>query len=280
MASPLPFDRPNRFILVWPGERREAPIYGGQQIMFPSRDEIAVPYDKNREETHGSPFRYGAAKDRQGNPIPGTIVLQDSIERDLTNQNVVRTFDAQNWIRGLHGIMPRLFERGLTAVTEPEDVPAAMEAGIQKWIAAEIDSWHEEVATESARRAKYEQKNQVPPPLQPAEERSLRRAVEGLKSASAMRPVSSVSNDDLIEAQGGKRGLKLASPAKPAPPINEVEPTPEKEPDKRVIAEGLFKTAEENNVTLSKGQLKGLLTADLAVMQEVAELLESKGVSV
>lgn len=274
MASTVPFefDRPNEYILVWPGEDRESPTWSGDPVPLPSRNEVADP------TVPGSPFRYPAAKDASGKPIPGTVVLKDKIGRDEQG-SVKREFDAQEWLRGLKSNNEGLFNRGLAIVISTDQVPAAMQAGIPRWRAAQVAGWQAEVRRESERRARFAAMKQIPPVLSPESELALERAVQGLRDANVTGGLSRISDKDLFVAQGGSED-EYDAPAKPVsvPRAHAVEPESDA-PDFGVIARGLRAKAKEAGIFLKKELLEGLLDQDPAVIKEVADKLEAEGVS-
>ncbi len=282
-AFSLPFDRPRTAILVWAGDEPAVPMYGGEPIAVPPRDVVAVGgidlpnTPEGRRQAQGNIYRYSSALDRQGKPIPGTVMLRDVLVTDPISGRINKAFDVEMWAKGLGDVNKKLFERGLSIVMEPEDVPAAMEAGRLRWRKAKLQEWDTEIRTEMARREHYRTRGQTAPPLDEKGERSLQNAILNLKLEKE-RSGSAISDADLSIALG-------APPVKRAevqPLALEPEPQPEPEdtdPLGDAVLE-LYRLAKANKVALLKEELDGLLGRDPAAMRAVEEKLTDAGVEV
>lgn len=263
-AFALPFDRPRSAILVWPGDEPISPMYGGEVITLPPKDQVATA-------GHGI-YRYGAALDRQGKPMPGTVLLKDVMSVDPSTAQVVKVFDAESWVKGLMGVNKKLFERGLTAVVDPDDVAPAMEAGGKRWYQSKLQEWDNEIRTEAARRQKYTSQGQAPPPLDDKGEASLQNAILQLRMNQDRRG-SAISDVDLRVALGGPVAVPAAAPVAPVKAETDEDAL-------QAHALELYRLARANSVSLLKDELDGLLAHDETAMLVVTEKLEAAGVEV
>lgn len=264
-AFSLPFDRPRSAILVWPGDEAISPMYGGEVITIPARDQVA---------TAGQGiYRYGAALDRQGKPMPGTVMLKDVMSVDPTTGQVVKVFDAEGWVKGLMGVNKKLFaERGLTVVVEPEEVAPAMEVGEKRWYQSKLAEWDNEIRTEAARRHKYTAQGQAPPPLDEKGEASLQNAILQLRM-NVDRRGSAISDVDLRVALGGPADVPAAAPAVPVKAETDEDAL-------SAAAVEMYRQAKAHDVKLLKEELDGLLARDLTIMAAVEAKLTDAGVEV
>jgi hypothetical protein len=261
------FERANKVIAVWPGEDEAAPIYDGTQVVIPPRTEVAQL---------GGRYRFPAAKDAQGRPIPGTVILQDEFTSDPVLGSTVTSFDARGWAKGILSINPGLIERGLDFVESPEDVPAAMERGIPKWTKARIAQWRDMVNREAARRANAAAHGHAAEPLSEKDESELARAIRGLREDTASRR-SGITDADLLIATGG-----TLAPSKPttATAAATADAPPPPADDFGEAATAMYRLAKEHKVKLATEEVEGLMARDSAVMTAVASKLEAAGVEV
>ncbi len=265
-AFALPFDRPRSAILVWPGDEPISPMYGGEVITVPPKDQVAT--------AGRGIYRYGAAQDRSGKPMPGTVLLKDVMSVDPSTAQVVKVFDAEGWVKGLMGVNKKLFERGLTVVVEPDDVAPAMEHGAKLWYQSKLAEWDNEIRTEAARRQKYTAQGQAPPPLDEKGEASLQNAILQLRMNQDRRG-SAISDVDLRVALGGPAVV----PAPAATPVVPVKAETDEDALSAAAVE-MYKLARANKVPLLKEELDGLLARDLTIMAVVEAKLSEAGVEV
>ena len=264
----LPFDRPRTAILVWPGDEPETVMYGGEQVVVPPRDTVATLGDRYTP----SIYRWPAATDKQGRPIPGTVLIKDVLRTGEQNETI-KVFDAESWCKGLGQVAIKVFERGFAIVVDPDEVPAAMEAGLKRWRRAKIAEWDNAVRYELSRRENYRTKGQVAPPLDDIGEQKLQNAIRNLREEQE-RAGSAISDGDLRVALGGQAVLPTAPTAAPAPP-----PPAKAEEDELGEAAGhMYKLAKQHDVKLLKEELDGLLARDLAIMAAVEAKLNEAGV--
>ena len=271
-AFALPFDRPRTAILVWPGDEPETAMYGGEQIVIPAREQVATVGDKFTP----SIFRWPAATDRQGRPIAGTVSIKDVMRIGEQGESIV-VFSAEGWCKGLRQCNQKLFERGFAIVIDPEDVPAAMEAGLKRWRRAKVAEWDNAVRYEMARRENYRTKGQVAPPLDDLGEQKLQNAIRNLR-AEQDRAGSAISDSDLRVALGGP----VTAPALPVVPVLEASaPAPkEAKPEDELgeAADNMYRLAREHKIHLTKNELDGLLSRDMGAMAELEQKLTEAGV--
>ena len=270
--DPFEFEEANKFICVWPGDEPITPMYGGQPITVPARHEVA---DK---EVKGSPYRYGAAVDVTGKKLPGTVEIEDAIMTDVSSGQIVRLFDAQDWVRGLKANNKHLFDRGFTVVKAASQVAQAMEEGLPKWQKAKVADWKGILSQEYAARMKAQTEGRPEPPLTPERAEQLERAIMGIKEFES-KTQKRVATDTLADALGITPRYS-APPPDPVKAIVEAATAPkEKEPEDDLgsVAEELVRIAREKNIHVKNEHLKGLVLRDPAAIAAVEAQLEAAG---
>lgn len=256
-VSVLPFlDRSRSYIAVWSGEDECVLEVFGERIHVPSTDDVA------NFGSAGSKYRFPPAKDAAGKPIPGTVVLSDKWVRDNQTQEEFKQFDAEKFLTQLHARNGALLARGLTVVADVDQVEAAREAGKPKWLKAKAAEWETTVRQELERQEMWARKGQPAPTSSSAQ--SVKIAIAGLKTIR-QKLGEVVEKSELLEALGHV----VETPFK-------ATPTAEEEVvDIGKAADDLFAAAEAAGITLTKPELKGLLSRDEAVLEQVAEKLRT-----
>lgn len=265
------FNRTRTFILVWPGDEEVAPQYGGEKILIPAREDVAIAYDEKDPSTKGSRYRYGCAF-LNGKPLAGTVIIHDVNVRNPTTGGTVKAFDAEEWCKGLEQNNKSLFARGFNVVLDPADVAEAMEVGRPKWERAQEIAWEQEVRDELARQKNFKEKNGQPAPQSSSHE-SVKRAIAGLEKIRRTRR-DAISEDELVSALGGP-----SVAAKPAQKLVGPE-RHDDEVDLAQAARSLKKAAADAGINLLKTELEGLLDQDPGIMEQVSQKLEKAGVAV
>lgn len=247
------FNKPDEFILCWAGDDCALPKYGGEIVVVPPKDEIAVA-DKG-------PYRYGSAVGPDGRPLPGTVLLRSRTESGNDGGTVV-VFDAEDWCKGLMSVNKPLFDRGLDIVREAKEVVAAQAEGRKKWKKARKAEWLQTVRDELERQSYWKTKGIPAPESSDAE--MVREALAGLKTME-QEEHARISEADLLAAlsPGG------AAPAAKPIPVAVPAPMVEADADLEAAARALYEKAKALNVSLTHKQKDGLWERDLTVMAEV-----------
>ena len=271
-AAPLPFHRPQEYIVCWPGDERAQLKYDGLQVVMPAMREVATLGSKLKP----SPFRFPAAV-LDGQAVPGTVQL--AMESGVNEDGViVEHFNPENWLKGLYDVNEKLFARGLSVVVEAHEVAAALENGRPLWVEKEIESWEAEVANERLRRKAHEERGEPVPPLSLQSARSLKRAVECLEKYRKVQQEDQIPDERLFGALSGQTAQTSLPTveAQPEPPAEAPAEAPVSTADKFAdLADDLWRNCKEAGISLKTAQKTGLLDRDPTVMQEVMALLEA-----
>lgn len=268
---PLPaFQRAQSFIIVWPGDEEVSVQYNGEPVIIPATSQVADPGAKH------SRHRFPSAKDRAGNPIPGTVLLSDIVREDAATAGIVKPFDAREWCEGVYANNKPLINRGLRIVVEPEEVEAARAEGRPLWEKGEIGHAESVLREELARMDYWSKKGQ------PAPESSSHEAV--MKAKAFLENVhrnrkDSISKDDLLAALGEAPKYAPAVPAA-APVAPPAATTEDPQADLAIAARAMRKAAQEGKVNLTKAELEGLIDLNVEVMTAVEKKLEEAGAAV
>lgn len=260
--STLPFEKPQEYIAVWPGDDHVMLKTFGDEFLCPNRHTVAVAGQGR--------YKFGSAKDRNGNPIPGTLLLRSRRERDDVTGGYENRFDARAACEHLYTNRP-LLERGFSVVMDVDDVEAARTAGRVKWEEAQIKAWEETLRLDLEEKAYYEKKGQPQPTT--SNSKAVREAMEGLARVNRTRG-GNVSREDVMAVLGGGTGQAPKPEATPALPPSAFRPEPS-EADIALAASDLFSQLSEAGINLTKAQMAGLLAKDPEVMSELQSRLDT-----
>lgn len=270
--------KPTNYIFVWPGDDRVKARWAGDDLLIPSRNEVARATDANGRPIPGSPFRFNCALDREGRQIPGTLVLQDAWTNDPSSGARVKSFDAEGFSNGLWQNNMPLRDRGFAIVTEIDDIPRAMEIGRPKWESFRIKEAERTIADE-IRRRKLDEAAGVPY-QEGSDAKSVKEAYAFLQTVTRAARVE-VSTNDLLRALGGPG---VAPPPVPEPSTALPPQIPTPAPMRPVyeisegqyLAQALFEQLEEYGIQPNKAELAGLLKGDQETMKGLVTKLEAK----
>lgn len=271
MALSSKYVREQAYILVWPGDKPERiPGWGGESVLMPPCNEVAVAYNEKDKTTWNSPYRFDSARGRDGQFIPGTVVLKDVIVPNPATGGLDVLLNAREWCEGVEQNNKALFDRGFTIVMDPDQVEDAMKDGRPKWELAQERAWEDTIREELARQKKFEEKHGQPAPAS-SSDGAVKEAIAGLAALRARKAQNATSKADLIAALGGPQAEA------PKKHVLEIKPS---EDDLFMVARELKKAAEAHGIYLKNEELKGLLEADPGVMEAISQKLEAKGVAV
>ncbi len=265
-------------IAVWPGDDYACPQYDGLPIMVPPRSVVAEPEDKADPKTKGSIFRFPAALDAAGRPIPGTVVLTTEIRPDPSTGGVRVDFDALAWADGVETTDANkgLIARGLKIVDSVDEVAAAMAAGREKWEAGKEREWMTVLDNEQKRRDELKAKGMRDHGCpNPALVRAAHGGLMGLRRSRTERDVQ-ITDDELMAAISGAPAPVLRAVPSPEPVRTPQEP--KAEDTVAEVADLCLKAAVMCDVDLTKAQFTGLVKHDEAIVQQVMEKLVKAGV--
>jgi hypothetical protein len=258
--------REKAFIVVWPGDDIVSLEFIGETVCAPPTDVVATAGQGR--------WRYSSAKDHQGRPIPGTVLIGDKYTDGPDGTR--KSFDAEWFLfgdgtpgKGLIGVNEPLVARGLMIVDDPSQVAEAKRVGREMWEEKQAIADDLLIKGEWERRQRHQEKAPGTPVPVASDDLAVKAAVERQRLRT-VKSRSTVSNDDLLAAMGAT--VAPVTTTAPAP-----APATEASLSLDTIADYLFDTAEQHSVTLTKPQLKGLLKRDVAVMEEVRQALEAKG---
>lgn len=272
-SSVMPWDRPTRIIGVWPGDEELCLKYGGDQILVPPRNVVAV----TAADQPGSRYRWPSARGRNGKAYPGTIEIESVTVPDPFTGGVKTPFDASDWAKGVQINQRSLFDRGFRFVADPDQIEQAMAEGRKKYdevARKEAETW---LRRHQAKRTKYRQEHGTDYVETDTEYELLGRNMEIVKRASASRPRI---QDNAIAAALGQ-----APVAEPVMPPVRVE-APAAADDANTLAMALLSAADSEAAkaagfkALTKAEFEGLAKRDGVVMQAVYDRLETAGVPV
>ncbi len=275
------FERPNAYVIGWPGT---SPIYiehAFEQILVPGRTEVATP-------GRGSVYRYPSAKDSAGRPIPGTVQIEDKYARDPSSNTLVKGFDAKAYCEGLLGnaLGTALEKRGLFIVEDAADVTEAMRASVGTFWRSERRWAENRIREELARRAKEQAAGLPPRDLTEGEYNEIERA----RNVMAQQPPDGVkitiSDEDLRGSLGVPSQVTAPSVVAPAgitatdephydPRVAAAEEAAAKA-DKLAVAQEVLRRAGEVGYVPTKADLMALLSGDDVSLLEVVQKIEAK----
>jgi hypothetical protein len=261
------FQRLQRFIFVWPGDEDVSIGFNGDLFVIPSRDVVADP---------GSckPYRFPSAKNKLGQPIPGTIEISDNIKETGPGGGYVKIFDAAECCAWLEDTREDLFNRGFAIVMDVEDIETAMAEGRPKWEKAQEALAREILASELERRKRWDAKGVPAPPS--SSEHKIRWAVAHLEMLAEEQPMLSdtalkrVMGGTMVDRLPENAGYRKTETARPAPP-----PAPATTPTD-LEASDLFAMAEAAGVKLTKAEMTKLLTGDVDFRAELLNQIAEK----
>jgi hypothetical protein len=245
------------FILTWPGDEPVEVQWASERILVPGRNEIADT------EKKGSRYRFTAALDRAGKPIPGTVALVDDIGPDLVTGGSVKHFDARAYCVGIETNHKALLARGLEIVVDPDDVAATIEKNREKYEEDKEASARQTISEELARRAHWEKQGQPAP--RSSSSQAVTEALEFMESRKNVLGRGLHKKEALLAALGATTEAEVV-PVKAPVVVEEDEAT--------LVAAALVNQCEEANINLTKPELLGLLKKDTNTMRAVSEKLE------
>jgi hypothetical protein len=250
------------FILTWPGDEPVTVVWSGEHILVPGRNEIARTVD----EVPGSRYRFPAAVDAEGRPIPGTVVLADVLGTDAETGGQVKYFDARGYAVGIEANLKPLLARGLEIVVHPEDVEPTIAKNREKYEEHKEAEARNTVSEELARLAHWE-KQGVPAPRSTSSA-AVTEAMRFLETRKGAQTAGMHKRDALLSALGVP--VESAAPVVPqAVPV-----APKEESEASIVAEALVHNCEEAGINLTKPELMGLLKRDVNTIKAVSEKLE------
>lgn len=237
--------RTQSFILVWCGDEPLELFYNAQSIWVP-------PVDKVAKIGIGSPYRLPAATSKSGVPLPGTTLVEDIIANNGEGTTV--TFQARDFCASLEREQPELWDRGFDITEDPSEVRDLQIAGRPLYEASLDARAREIIDAELARRKALEDAGR--PLTAASNEKEVVWAFRHRQKRGVAKPA--ISTADLFAAASGTY-VETAQEAAAAAPA--VAPT-----GKAIIEE-----CEELAITLTKGELMGLLKDD---KEQVAFVLQ------
>lgn len=256
------WNREQKQVFVWAGERPLQLKYSGFIFYVPPRHEVA-------KSGPGSIYYFDSARDGNGRPLPGTIVVKD-ILRTTSEGGYSKTFDVDACCRFLDRDRPQLFERGFQIVSEPTEIDVAMADAIPRYELAEDARAHQILATEMERQKGFREKGQDPPESSSAEQVAWAMKHLSRPGRKADRP--EFTPDQIKAALGGE---PVPTPESPAPLVVETVAVdiPDEEVEKNIR---LYHEAKEAGVKLTRTELAGLLENDTEMVELVVEKLKVK----
>jgi len=252
-------DRVNKFILVWCGDEREQVGFDGEVFYLP-------PIDTTAKLEAGSPYKFESARDRQGDMLPGTVLVVD--RNAVIDGNRVKVFDADIFVKWIEMVRSDLLDRGLFIVDMPEEVEQAKVEGRPIWEASQDARARNILELELFRRMKWEQKGQQAPAS--SSEHLVAWAVKHVNERGTA--LSGIPTDNIRTALN-KGSMLPGRPSSTASRTSSVSPTPPAPtPGPNVpVGAGLYARARTLGVKLLKDELEGLLDEDAEVVELVAK---------
>ena len=251
------WNRINTQILVWAGDEREMLKYDGVPLILPAWNETASKKLANGSPNPASPFRFEGARDGSDRMIPGTVLLEDLINR-TPEGGVIKTFDVTTFCEFLERDQAYLFERGLEIVTDPKDVPAAMATARPLWAKNQTARAQQILAQEMDRLAKYEESGRPAP-----------SASNAPRVAWAISMLKGLQPD--IAAFGKEELAAVLSGQYVAPSVSEIPPSAASLSAKEILVE-----AREIGMKLNKTELEALLEDDAEQIGFIQEKLKAR----
>lgn len=269
--------RNREYIAVWGGRQPAKVGYGGDYVMIPPFDVVAVTGGR-------SIYRLPAARDEHGTPIPGTVVISDVMKMNDEGAEEY-ALDAYKWSLDIIRVNtsgkadePRLVERGFQIVEGIAEVPAAREKARAQYFEQALEGANALLAKEYQRVEMYPKTHggQPAPALTGSAARELAEAMEikaEFKAQSAGGPQFSL--DALREALGG--------PGAPATPTAAAAPQSLKakvsaEADE--LADAILDAAEGATFFLKKEDYVAIAKRDAVGMLGIVERMDAAGVKV
>jgi len=221
------FERKRQFVIGWPGDEEWIEVcWDGRITWIPGRGTVA-------DTKRNSRFRWPAAKTSSGQPIPGTVCIEDEMAVNDFG-TVTKKFDALAYCKGLAS-QTLLMQRGLIIVDDVTKLPAIWEQARELWEAAEDKNAELILRQELERMARWDSKGQpAPPPPNVAE---ISRAKEHIERRRETGKIKSFTKDDLLKA------LNITVPSLPSVPVSlpaAAPPEPPPEPPDLSGVEGSF----------------------------------------
>lgn len=258
MTGILPFNMPQSFIIFWPGESYKLQ-WDGDGVTLPGGKDVV---------TDEKLYRFVSAKDRNGNFVPGTLVLKRIMGFDEKKGEPFVAFEPKTWLEGVFGVdgmsgpCTNMAKRGLRIVNSVDDLSDAMRSLCQEeWEAAQEQSDLEAVAQELGRRARYERDGRQAPPLPAVSENRLLEISHRLAERNVKKQRTVVSTDALKAVLAGQGLPSAMAPPTPAPAGIS--------PELAERIKTLIATAEESKVDISTSELAMLERGDLLAIEGV-----------
>jgi len=259
-------DRVNKFILVWCGDEREQVGFDGEVFYLP-------PIHTTAKLEAGSPYKFESARDRQGDMLPGTVLVVD--RNAVIDGNRVKVFDADIFVKWIEMVRSDLLDRGLFIVDMPEEVEQAKVEGRPIWEASQDARARNILELELFRRMKWEQKGQQAPAS--SSEHLVAWAVKHVNERGTA--LSGIPTDNIRTALN--KGSMLPGRVTPSR-TSSVSPPPPPPPGPPAMPGGseLYARARTLGVKLLKDELEGLLDEDAEVIELVARKVEKADVAI
>jgi hypothetical protein len=261
------FDDATTYILCWPGDDETTARWAGENLLLPSRNEVARATDANGQPIKGSRFRFNGAVARDGRQLPGTLVLQDRFTVESSTGGRVKAFDAQGFVNGIWNNLP-LRARGFRVVKTVDDVEKAMAEGRPQWEKQRIAAAEQTIRDEVTRR-KLDEAAGIPY-RESSDAQTVKEAHQFLMTVRREQK-ESIPTGDLMEALTGG-----PVPPQPPPVAQAEKPVVPELSDALIMGQALFNRAAELNVNLTKAELSGLLKGDESVLDSVSRRLEEE----
>jgi len=260
-------DRVNKFILVWCGDEREQVGFDGEVFYLP-------PIDTTAKLEAGSPYKFESARDRQGDLLPGTVLVVD--RNAVIDGNRVKVFDADTFVKWIEMVRSDLLDRGLFIVDMPEEVEQAKVEGRPIWEASQDTRARNILELELFRRMKWEQKGQQAPAS--SSEHLVAWAVKHVNERGTA--LSGIPTDNIRTALN--KGSMLPGRVTPSSRMSSVSPAPLPPSPGPAVPDGteLYARARTLGVKLLKDELEGLLDEDAEVIALVTKKVEKAEVAI
>ncbi len=260
-------DRVNTFILSWCGDEMEQVSFDGTVFNIPSLNEVA------EADKPGSPYRFDAARTREGRMLPGTVLVADRLG---TNPEGVRVkyFDADMFVKWIEAVRPDLLDRGLFICDHPEEVEEAQREGRPLYEKSQDSRARGVLEAELFRRRKWEEKGTPAPPS--SSQADLQWALRHLRNRPAA--VDTIPSTEITNVLSG---VPQSSPTTSGPekPPRELKAESIEETIAALTktdSRSLHTQAKSMGIKLKMVELTGLLEGDEAVMKDVAERIQAK----
>lgn len=251
MAIIEAFERQKQsFILVWSGTERRATGYNGEIVTIPTKD-----------EAFGPGHRFQSAKDKKGNLIPGTVVIEDENARNAEGE-IVPVIQARIFLQNIQRNHARLFASGLVAVESIDDIPEARVKSAKLWERCQETADLRVLQEETQRLEEHRKHGSSAPPASPERAMEIRAAMERQSARNKIRTGQQRLLENDLRAVIDGQAVELG------PPTIEEIMTP------NLVVESpeeLIEEAAAVGVEISEAELKALKAGDQKVMNLIAK---------